>query len=262
VYDDDLSRPSLDAAALATLAGWSVEVVEAAGSTNALVGARARSGAPEGLVVVAEHQTAGRGRLDRVWVTPPRAALTFSVLLRPAVTERRWPLLPLLAGLAVLEGVEAEAGLSCRLKWPNDVLHAERKVAGLLVERVETPDGPAAVVGIGLNVSTSADELPVETATSLVAAGAGDVDRTALLGSILSALGLRYRRWSELAGDPRELRADYEQACATIGRRVRVELPSGSLEGTATGVDADGGLVVAGPSGPVTVSAGDVVHVR
>ena len=120
-------------------------------------------------MVVAEHQTAGRGRLDRSWETPPRAALTFSVLLRPSVGPEQWPWLPLLTGYAVGTALR-DAGFDAGVKWPNDVLIGDLKVAGILVERVDTPTGPAAVLGVGLNVSTTAEELPVPTATSLALA--------------------------------------------------------------------------------------------
>ncbi len=233
-------------------------------STNAVVAERARAGEPEGLVVVAEHQTAGRGRLDRAWVTPPLSALTFSVLLRPGVPADRWPWLPLLAGTAVVEGLEEAGGPACSLKWPNDVTYDGLKLAGLLVERVETPGGPAAVLGIGLNVSTRRDELPVATAGSLVTAGMPDPDRTALLGHLLAALGRAHDHWVTAGGDPGQGLADtYTERCETIGQSVRVHLPSGSeLLGTAVGIAQDGGLQVDDGTGVVTVSAGDVVHVR
>lgn len=235
-------------------------------STNAFVADRARAGAAEGLVVVADHQTAGRGRLDRVWVTSPRSALTFSVLLTPdEVPVARWPWLPLLAGVAVAEGVRRVTGLECALKWPNDVLVGESKVAGILVERVERPGGGAAVIGIGLNVSATSAELPVETATSLVLAGATEVDRGDLLVQVLAALGEGYDAWRAAAGDPTgRLRASYLRLCSTVGRRVRVDLPGGApLTGEAAGVDAEGRLEVVTESGDtVVLGAGDVVHVR
>ncbi len=260
------SRPPIDRARVeASRPGWTtVEIVEQAPSTNALVAARAQDGAAHGLVVVADHQTAGRGRLDRSWVTPPRAALTFSVLLRPGVPGERWPWLPLLAGVAVVHAVQGAGGPSCALKWPNDVMYDGRKLAGLLVERVETPSGPAAVLGIGLNVSTAPEELPVAGAASLATVGFAAVDRTALLLRILEALGDRLAAWSAAGGDPAHgLLEDYRARCETVGKQVRVHLPSGAqLVGTATGVAEDGGLVVDTGSGAVTVSAGDVVHVR
>lgn len=268
VQTDEPSRPPLDQSALDVLAAgsrWTVQLLEASPSTNAFVADRARVGAAEGLVVVADHQTAGRGRLDRVWVTPPRSALTFSVLLAPhQVPVGRWPWLPLLAGVAVVEGVRRATGLGCALKWPNDVLLGESKLAGILVERVDRPGGAAAVVGIGLNVSTTEAELPVGTATSLQLAGATGVDRGALLAHLLEAIGEEYDAWTAVAGDAGRLRTAYLRVCDTVGRRVRVALPSGrSLTGAATGVDAEGRLQVLTEDGDtVALGAGDVVHVR
>lgn len=266
VNGPDASRPPLDLARLEQLApAWTeVEVVEATPSTNVVVAEQAAAGGAEGLVVVAEHQTAGRGRLDRSWMTPPRAALTFSVLLRPQVADERWPWLPLLAGVAAVDAIEDAGGPPCALKWPNDVMYDGRKLAGLLVERVATPSGPAAVLGVGLNVSTTPEELPVPGADSLAGVGWSGLDRTLLLVQLLDALGRRLRRWTREAGDPgRGLLEDYQARCETVGRRVRVHLPSGAdIVGTATGVAGDGGLVVDAGAGAVTVSAGDVVHVR
>ena len=264
---DPSGRPPLDAA---RLVDHQVEVVEEAGSTNVLVAERARAGGPEGLVILAEHQTAGRGRLDRTWETPPRSALTFSVLLRPTVPAASWPWLPLLTGYEVSKALRA-AGFEASVKWPNDVLLGDRKVAGILVERVETPSGPAAVIGIGLNVGMTADELPVAEATSLAVEAGTEVraqraskaavpDRTDLLGLLLDTLWEGYVVWQE-GGDAaaEHLAASYAGACSTIGRQVRVELPSGEvLVGTATGIDPSGRLEVDGTA----VSAGDVVHVR
>jgi BirA family biotin operon repressor/biotin-[acetyl-CoA-carboxylase] ligase len=249
-----------------------VEVLPEAGSTNALLGARARDGEAEGLVLVTEHQTAGRGRLDRTWVTPPRAAITGSFLLRPprdTVAPERWPLLPLLTAVAVTDAITAVGGPRCELKWPNDVLHDGLKLAGILLERVETSAGPAALVGIGLNVSTTRAELPVPTAASLLTAGMVDPDRTALLRALVVALGSRYAAWSAGGRDAdAELLEVYRSRCDTIGRQVRVELPNGSsLDGVAVGVAADGALLVrpdgsADDATPTAVHAGDVVHVR
>ncbi|MBB6628963.1 biotin--[acetyl-CoA-carboxylase] ligase [Nocardioides sp. KIGAM211] len=251
------ARPPLDVPRLTAAAA--VEVVAATPSTNALAVARAREGAAEGLVVVTEHQTAGRGRLDRTWETPERAALTFSVLLRPEVPAARWPWLPLLTGYVVGE-VLREHGADAGVKWPNDVLVGPLKLVGILVERVDSPSGPAAVVGIGINVTTTRAELPVETATSLALEGV-DVDRSDLLLALVARLLGEYAAWQRDPGTT--LRAAYEQACVTIGREVRVELPTGApLTGTATGIDAGGRLLVRGPDGETAVGAGDVVHVR
>jgi BirA family transcriptional regulator, biotin operon repressor / biotin---[acetyl-CoA-carboxylase] ligase len=257
-------RPPLDPERLAALItalgrGLRVEILDAAPSTNAVVADRARDGEAHGLVVVAEHQTAGRGRLDRSWETPARAALTFSVLLRPRVPAAEWPWLPLLAGHSLAIALR-EAEVPAGLKWPNDVLVGERKVAGILLERVDTPDGPAAVLGIGLNVSTTEAELPVDTATSVGLVTGSAPDRTELLARVLGRLVDEYDAW-QADGPARgeTLRASYTEACMTLGREVRVELPGGEVRtGTARGIDAGGRLVV----DEFAVGAGDVVHVR
>src|SRR5215472_16671402 len=182
----------------ASLAGglWSdVRVVDETGSTNADVLALAQAGEPEGLVLVAETQTAGRGRLGREWISEPGAALTFSFLLRPApVAQANWGWLPLLAGVAVASAIRSVTAVPAALKWPNDVLVGDRKLGGILAERVRA----AVVVGIGLNITGGA---PVPAATSLQAQGAGPTDRTALLAAILASLEDWYSRWRVAAGD-------------------------------------------------------------
>ena len=262
-------RPTLDPDAVAAaLAGtrWRPEVLHASPSTNAVVADRIRRGEREGLVVVADHQTAGRGRLDRSWVTPAGAALTFSALLIPAEAPvARWPWLPLLTGVAVVDGVRRVAGLDAALKWPNDVLVGDAKVTGILVELVEGPLGAGAVVGVGINVSQTPDELPVAAATSLEQAAGRPVDRVALLAGVLAALAQRYDAWrAEGDGTVRHtLHAAYAGLCDTVGRTVRVQLPSGDdLTGEAIGVDAEGRLLVRTEHGVTTLGAGDVVHVR
>ncbi|MGB8651236.1 MAG: biotin--[acetyl-CoA-carboxylase] ligase [Mycobacteriales bacterium] len=247
----DLDRPPLRAAALdRALApdGWRLEVLQAVGSTNQVVAERARAGEPHGLVVVAEEQTAGRGRLDRHWLSPPRAGLTFSVLLRPDAAQLGW--VPLLGGLAVAQALRAQAGVDADLKWPNDVLVDDRKVAGLLAEAVGSGADTAAVLGIGLNVTTRREELPDDQATSLLLEGATTTDRDTLLRAVLRALG-------GALGD--RAVSSYRAMCGTLGRQVRLELPGGtSVEGTAEAVDDQGRLVVDG----VAYAAGDVVHLR
>jgi len=244
---------------------WQTEVLDESPSTNAVVVARARSGAPEGCVVVTEHQTAGRGRLDRSWETPARSALTFSALLRPPaqVPAERWPWLPLTAGVAVAI-VLRTLGYPAGVKWPNDVLMqtstGEKKVCGILVERVETSYGPAAVVGIGLNTSLRADELPIATATSLEIESGAPVDRTFVLLKLLAQLENAYGLW---LAEPAKLAAAYERLSVTIGRDVRAELPGGNvLLGRAVRIDAAGRLVIAHEGGETAVGAGDVVHLR
>jgi BirA family biotin operon repressor/biotin-[acetyl-CoA-carboxylase] ligase len=250
-------RPPLDTQRLTTPIDWSVEVVDSAPSTNAVVADRARAGAGEGLVVVAEHQTAGRGRLDRTWETPARAALTLSVLLRPSATAVDWPWLPLMTGYAAGRTLR-QLGAPVGLKWPNDVLLADRKVAGILTERIDTSTGPAVVVGIGINVDQARDELPLDSATSLALEGA-EIDRTDLLTALLRSLRTEYDAFQR--GELASLRAAYVDSCTTIGRSVRVDLPDGeTLTGEATGIDEGGRLLVQTVGGVVPVAAGDVVH--
>lgn len=252
------SRPALDPDRLAAPQGWRVEVTEASPSTNALVADRARAGEEEGLVVITEHQTAGRGRLGRVWETPARSSLTFSVLLRPDAPAQDWPWLPLLTGYAV-QAALADRLPDIALKWPNDVLVEERKVAGILVERVDTPQGPAAVVGIGINVSQTLEELPVALATSVELETGEPVDRTDLWGQVLGSLhGLQ-----GLLLDTKALRTAYADVCSTLGREVEVHLAGDEVRrGEALDIDAGGALVVSSADGTFTVGAGDVIHVR
>jgi BirA family transcriptional regulator, biotin operon repressor / biotin---[acetyl-CoA-carboxylase] ligase len=257
---------------------WSdVAVVAETGSTNEDLVAAARDGAAEGRVLVAERQTNGRGRLGRSWQSEPGAALTFSVLLRPTRVPppaRGW--LPLLAGVAVTAGIRAQTGLAVSLKWPNDVLagapgrgSARRpapragKLAGILAEQA----GDAIVVGTGLNVAASPDDLPEATATSLAELGAPCVDREELLAAILREFEHWYRRWSggDSPGDAiaSGLRAEYLRNCATIGKQVRVELPGGAtISGRAGDIDGAGRLLVTAGEAVEPVSAGDVIHVR
>ncbi len=262
----DLDRPPLDAGALrSALTGprhlWTdVVVTSSTGSTNADVAAAARAGAPEGTVHTTDVQTSGRGRLDRAWSSPAGSGVIVSVLLRPdTVPAARWVWLPLLAGLAV-DATVHECGVESGLKWPNDVQVDGRKIAGILLERVETEQGPAAIVGVGLNTTLRRDELPVETATSLALEGATDTDRTIVLRSLLRNLEALYRAWAASEGDPAAgIRDSYLRRCVTIGQRVRVSLPRDeAVEGVATGLDEHGRLLVDGRA----ISAGDITHLR
>jgi BirA family biotin operon repressor/biotin-[acetyl-CoA-carboxylase] ligase len=333
----DLQRPplsarSLERALLVPGGLWrSLTLKEETGSTNADVADAARAGAAEGLIVVAEQQVAGRGRRDRVWVSPARAGLTVSVLLRPAdVPQRHWGWLPLLAGVALRDAVQRIAEVDAVLKWPNDLLVGDGKAAGQEAgneagkqaadqeagktadqEAGKTADqeagktagkaagnkagkaagnevgktagneagkaagilaevtGDAVVLGIGLNVTTRADELPSTTglpATSLLLAGARNTDRDPLLRALLRGLAQWYAGWRDAGGDAEMcgLLGAYRRGCATLGRQVRVQLPGGDeLAGEATTVDPDGQMVIRTVDGTVhRVSAGDVLHVR
>ena len=253
-----------------------VRAVAETGSSNADLLAAAGAGAAEGMVLVAEAQTAGRGRLGRRWASPPRAGLTFSVLLRPGgVPAALLGWLPLLAGVAAVASVRAVAAVDAALKWPNDVLVGERKLGGILAER----SGTAVVIGIGINVWQARADLPPDAAaTSLAltagagaagpAAGAGGLGlRERLLAGLLDELGRWYESWRDQASpgdaDACGLRQEYVRRCATLGREVTVTMPGTEpVTGTATGVDAAGRLEVRTAGGPVAVTAGDVVHVR
>jgi BirA family biotin operon repressor/biotin-[acetyl-CoA-carboxylase] ligase len=196
-----------------------------------------------------------------VWTSPPRAGLTVSLLLRPDVPAARRAWVTLLTGVALAEAVSAAAGVRASLKWPNDLLAPDgAKLAGILAES----SGRAVVVGVGLNVSTTADELP-GTGTSLALVAGGAVDRAAVLLAFLRTFERRYLRWVEVLGDPVSsgLAADYLAWCSTVGTTVTVTLPDGStLDGVAEAVDWDGRLVVRGPAGTVELASGDVRHVR
>ncbi|MFJ3757010.1 biotin--[acetyl-CoA-carboxylase] ligase [Streptomyces sp. NPDC090080] len=271
----DLDRPPLGAAglrrSLVREGGLyrDIKVVARTGSTNSDLVARAEAeDAAEGTVLVAEEQTSGRGRLDRRWTAPPRSGLFFSVLLRPAgVPVARWGWLPLLTGVAVATGLARVAGVDTALKWPNDLLVTvggeERKAGGILAERAGED---AVVVGVGINVSLGATELPVPQAGSLALAGAVSTDRDPLLRAVLRSLEDWYGRWRAADGDPAAsgLQETYAAGCATLGRTVRAELPGDrSLVGEAVAVDGDGRLVIATKEGvQEPVGAGDIVHLR
>ena len=255
-----------------------VRVVAETGSTNADLLAQAGAGAAEGLVLVAEAQSAARGRQGRRWTSAPRAALTFSVLLRPrGVPPALLGWVPLLAGVAAAAAVRAVTGVEAALKWPNDVIAGGGKLGGILAER----SGPAVVVGIGINVWQDRAGLPGDAATSLLleapAAGAargGDGSaaevpglRERLLAELLAALSRWYLAWRDQASpgdaDACGLRREYARRCATIGREVVVTMPGAeAISGTAAGVDWAGRLEVRTEHGRVSVTAGDVVHVR
>lgn len=207
---------------------------ESVDSTNRYLLDEARAGAPEGVVAVADHQTAGRGRLGRTWEAPPGAALLCSVLLRPALPVER---LHLAVAVVSLAAKDALGGVPA-LKWPNDLLLGDLKLAGVLAEA----DLPAVVVGIGINVTW---------APPGAACLGPDASRNSVLEGLLASLDALYGEWALVA-------ERYRAECSTVGRRVRVELPNETFEGVASQVTDDGHLVVDGR----VVTAGDVVHLR
>jgi BirA family transcriptional regulator, biotin operon repressor / biotin---[acetyl-CoA-carboxylase] ligase len=237
-----------------------IDVVESTGSTNDDLVSWASGGGGDA-VLIAEQQSAGRGRRDRQWSSPYRSCLAMSVLVTPTAPPADWTFLPLLVGVAVAESV-TELGAVTQVKWPNDLLGVDgRKMGGILV----TKTGDRAVIGIGVNVDVKADEFGDLAGASSISWYTGrSVDRTALAGAILDRLEIWMDRWS--AASPRPgamLAAAYRSRSATLGRRVRVEPVAASpFVGTAVDIDAAGALVVDARGHRLSVSAADVVHVR
>src|SRR5690606_26582583 len=266
---EPIDAAALRAALLAPAGPYSaVHVVASTGSTNADLRVAAAEGAADRTVLLAEEQTSGQGRRGRSWTSPPGAGIYLSVLLRPSgVAPERLGSLAVVAGLALLE-VARSVGGDAVLKWPNDMLAGDGKLAGVLSELVHDAPEPAVVLGIGRNVPPLGHGEPGPgglRAVSLAEAGARDPDRTALTTSLLHALHEREQAWRAAGGDlsAAGLLDAYRAACATLNSRVRVLLPDGELEGEAVDIDRTGQLVVRTADGSTTtVFAGDVVHVR
>lgn len=240
-----------------------LDVVETTGSTNADLLAQHSAGEDiDGAVLIAEHQSAGRGRNGRAWSTPPRSQIALSVgIAARGVPTTAWGWVPLLTGVAVVEAVRATTGVDANLKWPNDVLVGEGKLAGILAE-VAAPD-PVIVVGLGLNVTLTAEEAPDPRATSLLMLGSSMLDRSALLGAVLAELTVRIDRWRSAGGPDATLVADYRRRSLTLGTRVRATLPGDrEIIGIATDLDESGQLSIDTGAQTVTVSAGDITHLR
>jgi BirA family biotin operon repressor/biotin-[acetyl-CoA-carboxylase] ligase len=240
-----------------------VDVVETTGSTNVDLLARHAAGEDiDRAVLIAEHQSAGRGRNGRAWSTPPRSQIALSVgIAARGVPTTAWGWVPLLAGVAVVDAVRATTGVDAKLKWPNDVLVGEGKLAGILAE-VAAPD-PVIVVGLGLNVTLTADEAPDPRATSLFMLGSTMLDRSALLGAVLAELSVRIDRWRSARGPDALLVEDYRRLSSTLGTGVRATLPGDrEIVGVATDLDESGQLIIDTGAQTVAVSAGDITHLR
>lgn len=246
---------SLDPLRATGWAPWPVpEVLETTPSTMLEVEHRARDGAPEGTVVVAEEQTQGRGRRGRTWESPARTGLWWSVLLRPQVPPDHLGWLPLVIGIGVSRGLRSGVGVDAELKWPNDVLVRGRKLAGILAERLA--DG-GVVVGVGINVDQEEAELPAGGA-SLRTSG-HVVNRTEVLVDVLSAVAGAYREWRTGV----DMRPEYVECSATIGRDVTADLGGRVVEGRARGLGPSGELVIIDAEGEEhLLSAGDVTLLR
>lgn len=256
---DDLRR-----AALHPTGTWrQLDVVEQTGSTNADLLARSAAGEDiGGAVLIAEYQSAGRGRHGRQWQAPPRSLLALSVGVPTAgVGPDRWGWLPLATGVAVVDALAEVTGVVAGLKWPNDVLVDGRKMAGILAE-VAAP-APVIVVGLGVNVSLTDTELPGPAATSLALLGASVTDRTVLAAAVLRRLADRFAQWRAETGSGPTLADDYRRHSCTLGSRVRASLPGGqALVGTAVGIDEAGRLRIDTGVETVVVAAGDITHLR
>jgi BirA family transcriptional regulator, biotin operon repressor / biotin---[acetyl-CoA-carboxylase] ligase len=255
---------------------------ESIDSTNRYLIDEARAGAPQGLVAVADYQTAGRGRQGRTWTAPPGSNLLASVLLRPLLPPPQRPLALAAVALAARDAVHDAVGIALGVKWPNDLVAPDgRKVAGALAEadtdtsvgdHTAHGDGPAVVVGIGINCNWPTDDDLVADdlvdddavlagAVSLRQLSGQPIDRARLLTGLLGHLGSRVDQLEDPSGRA-VLRADLRAATITLGRLVRVELTDRTIEGAASDLTDEGHLVVVTAHGPETVVTGDVVHLR
>ena len=241
---------------------WEIRRFDEIDSTNTYVLDQAREGAAEGLVAVAEHQTAGRGRLDRRWESPPGANLLASILLRPACQADDLHLCSGAVALAAADACAEVADVEAVLKWPNDLLVGGSKLAGVLAEAdFEGSRMRGVVVGIGVNVAWPGPAEAGGTCLDDAGGRAQPVDKGALLDVLLEGLG-RHRPLLDEETGRRALADEVRRRCATIGQRVRVTLPNEELTGVASGIDDAGHLVVVTGSGRRAVGAGDVVHLR
>ncbi|MHB8378790.1 MAG: biotin--[acetyl-CoA-carboxylase] ligase [Acidimicrobiales bacterium] len=238
---------------------WRVEHFDEIDSTNSYVVKRVRDDVAEGLVALADFQSSGRGRLDRAWSSPPRTSLLCSVLLRPNLDASQLQLVVALVALATRTALERLCGLRPQLKWPNDLVVGENKLAGLLAEVVETVDGFAVVVGLGVNLTYEGP--PGVRATSVRAETGVTIAPRALLDIVLEEIEVRRPQLESKEGRV-GLRDEYTRALATIGQFVHVEQFNGATSGVARGVDDGGRLLVEIDGALQTFDVGDVVHVR
>jgi len=228
-------------------------------STNTELARQASEGAGEGLSILADEQTAGRGRLQRAWSSPRGAGLYFSILLRPAIAADQWPLITFMAALAVGDALSEACDVNTDIKWPNDLLSGERKICGILAESVETPAGRAVIVGIGINLT--AEAYPAEianVATSVVEASGRAPERETLLAALLSALSRWYSLLHEIDGPSKIVAAWTSRSSYASGKRVQVANGDEVWQGITRGVEADGALRLETSDGTRIVRAGDV----
>jgi BirA family transcriptional regulator, biotin operon repressor / biotin---[acetyl-CoA-carboxylase] ligase len=237
---------------------------ESIDSTNLEAMRQARNGAPEGLCIAAREQSAGRGRLERSWNSRKDAGIYFSIVLRPEFETSFWPLLTLMAALAVVDALLKSCGVRADIKWPNDVYVNERKVCGILAETTDTPSGPAAVIGIGINLTNGS--LPVDllrTATSIEEVTGQRSDPEKILTELIKAIAERYETLQTADGREHTIREWCAHSTYAFDRRVRVSFDSESFVGVTRGLDGDGALRVETADGKLRlVRAGDVTALR
>ena len=232
-------------------------------STNLEAARRAIHGAAEGLCVVAREQTAGRGRLQRRWISPKDAGLYFSIILRPQFEQNTWSLLTLMAAVAVNDALREACSLETDIKWPNDILANDRKLCGILAETVETPLGRAVVVGIGINLTKHSFPEEFElVATSVETATGRSHDLETLLGALIIALEKHYAALREADAPEAIIREWCARSSYAEGKLIRVVESNETLLGTTRGLERDGALRVETPTGIRVVRAGDVTSVR
>ena len=232
-------------------------------STNLEAMRQARNGAPEGLCIVAREQTAGRGRLDRKWHSPRDSGLYFSLVLRPRFEICAWPLITLTAALATVDALMSECGMKADIKWPNDICFNERKLCGILAETVETGDGPAAILGVGINLSPMGLGEFASRATSIQAVIARKPDGERIMLALLENLSGRYLLLDTQAGREHLIREWCANSSYAFDREVRVSTANDTFTGVTRGLDSDGALRVETSDGKVTaVRAGEVTAVR
>jgi BirA family transcriptional regulator, biotin operon repressor / biotin---[acetyl-CoA-carboxylase] ligase len=237
---------------------------ESLASTNTEAARLALQGAEEGLSVVADEQTAGRGRLQRTWVSPKGAGLYFSILLRPTIPLNQWSLMTFMAALAVGDALHEAGGLQTDIKWPNDILAGERKICGILAETIETDAGRALVIGIGINLTRDAfpEEL-AERATSVAEITNRRPERETILAALLQAISRWYSLLQEADGSPKIVAAWVSRSSYAEGKLVKVTNGDETLRGTTRGVEDDGALRLETESNGIRViRSGDVVSVR
>lgn len=233
-------------------------------STNTEAARQAASGAREGLCVVAREQTEGRGRRERVWLSPLDAGLYFSLLLRPRILARDWPLITLTAAIAVSDALLETCALAADIKWPNDIICDGRKLCGILAETVETQKGRACIVGVGVNLVDEAFPSGIASqATSIEAQTGSAPEPDALLRAIVRALARRYDQLHDDDGAARIVCEWESRSSFARGRRVRIVLADETFEGTTRGLEPDGALRVETDAGVLRpIRAGDVVALR